>query len=194
MAVSYLWRAEMKPATDLAMPEPRPLDAGMIASASGWLRAAEAGLRFRRVTAADEPFLFRVYASTRTDELAPVPWSDEQKAQFLDMQARAQHTDYQRNYAAADWLIIEHDGTDVGRLYLERGDNNDTHHIIDIAFLPEWRNRGLGGALLRDLLDEAARCGKAVSIHVEKFNPAMRLYQRLGFMRIEDRGVYDLMQ
>src|SRR5437588_636694 len=104
MAASYLWRAEMKPATDLAMPEPRPLDAGMIASASGWLRAAQARLRFRRVTAADAPLL------------------------------------------------------------------------------------------LRDLLDEAARSGKAVSIHVEKFNPAMRLYQRLGFMRIEDRGVYDLMQ
>jgi ribosomal protein S18 acetylase RimI-like enzyme len=194
MAMSYLWRAEMKPATDLPMPEPRPVEAEMIASASGWLRAREAGLRFRRVTAADEPFLFRVYASTRTDELAPVPWSDEQKAQFLDMQARAQHTDYQRNYAAADWLIIEHDGADVGRLYLARGDNNDRHHIIDIAFLPEWRNRGLGGALLRDLLDEAARAGKATTVHVEKFNPAMRLYDRLGFVKIEDQGVYELMQ
>jgi ribosomal protein S18 acetylase RimI-like enzyme len=170
------------------------VEAAMTASAFGWLRAGEAGLRFRRATAADEPFLFRVYASTRTDELAPVPWSDEQKARFLDMQARAQHTDYQRNYAAADWLIIEHDGTDVGRLYLERGDNNDRHHIIDIAFLPHWRAQGLGGALLRDLLDEAARAGKGMSIYVEKANPAMRLYQRLGFSKIEDQGVYDLMR
>jgi ribosomal protein S18 acetylase RimI-like enzyme len=160
----------------------------------GWSRAAAAGLRFRRVSATDEPFLFRLYASTRTDELAPVPWSDEQKAAFLDMQARAQHTDYRRNYADADWLVIERGGIDIGRLYLDRGNNNSAHHIIDIAFLPDWRAQGLGGALLRDLIEEAARAGKPMSIHVEKFNPAMRLYQRLGFVKIEDHGVYDFMR
>jgi ribosomal protein S18 acetylase RimI-like enzyme len=163
--------------------------------AFGWSRAAQAGLTFRRVSAADEPFLFRLYASTRTEELAPVPWSDEQKAAFLEMQARAQHADYQRNYADADWLVIERGGADIGRLYLDRGNSSDSrHHIIDIAFLPEWRGKGLGGALLRDLLDEVGRSGKAMSIHVEKFNPAMRLYRRLGFETSEDLGVYDFMQ
>ena len=52
----------------------------------------------------------------------------------------------------------------------------------------------LGGALMRDLLDEAAAAGKAMSIHVEKYNPAMRLYRRLGFVTEEDKGVYDLMR
>jgi ribosomal protein S18 acetylase RimI-like enzyme len=163
--------------------------------AFGWSRAAQAGLTFRRVSAADEPFLFRLYASTRTEELAPVPWSAEQKAAFLATQARAQHADYQRNYADADWLVIERGGADIGRLYLDRGNSSDSrHHIIDIAFLPEWRGKGLGGALLRDLLDEVARSGKAMSIHVEKFNPAMRLYRRLGFETSEDLDVYDFMQ
>jgi ribosomal protein S18 acetylase RimI-like enzyme len=60
--------------------------------------------------------------------------------------------------------------------------------------LPEYRGKGLGAALLRDLMDEAAAAGKAVSIHVEKFNPAMRLYRRLGFATAEDKGVYDLMR
>jgi ribosomal protein S18 acetylase RimI-like enzyme len=176
---------------------PPPVDVierGEVA-AFGWPRAAEAGLTFRRVTPADEPFLFRLYASTRIEELAPLPWPEEQKAAFLDSQARAQHADYQRNYAHADWLVIARGGADIGRLYLERGDSSShTHNIIDIAFLPDWRGHGLGGALLRDLLDEAGRAGKAMSIYVEKTNPAMRLYERLGFTRIEEQGVYDLMR
>ena len=143
----------------------------------------------------DTPFLFHLYASTRIEELAPLQWSDAQKAAFLDSQARAQHADYRRNYPHADWLVIARGGADIGRLYLERGDSsNDTHNIIDIAFLPQWRGQGLGGALLRDLTDEAGRAGKAMSIYVEKTNPAMRLYERLGFTRIEEQGVYDLMR
>jgi ribosomal protein S18 acetylase RimI-like enzyme len=158
----------------------------------GWTRAAGAGLTFRPITDADLPFLARLYASTRTEELAVTPWSDEQKAAFLDMQFQAQHTHYQRYYPQADWLVTMRDGEDVGRLYIERWPSQ--HRIIDIAFLPAHRGNGLGEALLRDLLDEAAAAGKAVSIHVEKFNPAMRLYRRLGFTTEEDKGVYDLMR
>ena len=158
----------------------------------GWIRAADAGLRFRRMRDDDLPFLARLYASTRTEELAVTPWSEAEKAQFLDMQFRAQHTHYQKYYPEADWLVTMREGQDIGRLYLERWPSQ--HHIIDIAFLPQHRGRGFGGALMRDLLDEAAKAGKAVEIHVEKFNPAMRLYDRLGFATEEDKGVYDLMR
>ena len=160
--------------------------------AFGWVRAAEAGCRFRRITEADLPFLSRVYASTRAEELAPVPWSQADKDAFLNYQFQAQHAHYQQYYPDADWLLIAHDGEDVGRLYIERWPSQ--HRIIDIAFLPEHRGRGFGEALLRDLLDDAANVGKDVSIHVEKFNPAMRLYRRLGFATEEDKGVYDLMR
>jgi ribosomal protein S18 acetylase RimI-like enzyme len=158
----------------------------------GWTRAAQAGLTFRRITDADLPFLARVYASTRADELALVPWNDAQKAAFLDMQFRAQHTDYQKNYPDADWLVTMRGGEGAGRLYIERW--RTEHRVIDIAFLPEQRGHGFGEALLRDLMDEAAAAGKSVSTHVEKHNPAMRLYHRLGFVTEEDKGVYDLMR
>jgi ribosomal protein S18 acetylase RimI-like enzyme len=111
---------------------------------------------------------------------------------FLDMQFRAQHAHYQQHYPQADWLVTMRGGEDVGRLYIERWPSQ--HCIIDIALLPAHRGRGLGSALLRDLLDEAATAGKAVSIHVEKNNPAMRLYHRLGFTTEADKGVYDLMR
>lgn len=158
----------------------------------GWARAAEAGITFRRLTPGDLPFLARVYASTRAEEMAVVPWSDAEKAAFLASQFEAQHAHYQQYYPTSDWLLIEYRGEDIGRLYVERWPTQ--HRIIDIAFLPEHRGKGLGAALLRDLLDEAAAAGRAVSIHVEKYNPAMRLYRRLGFVTEEDKGVYDLMR
>lgn len=158
----------------------------------GWSRAAAAGCRFRRITDADLPFLARVYASTRADELGSVPWSESEKAAFLDTQFRAQHMHYQAHYPNADWLIVSQQAGDIGRLYIERWPTQ--HRIIDIALLPEHRGKGIGEALLRDLLDEATGAGKPVSIHVEKFNPAMRLYRSLGFVTAEDKGVYDLMR
>ena len=155
-------------------------------------RSVAVGLTARRMTASDLPFLAQVYASTRIEELAPVPWSDADKSAFLQSQFQAQHAHYQQYYPNADWLVTCHSGSDIGRLYVERWPTQ--HLIIDIAFLPEHRGKGFGEALLRDLMDEAAAAGKAMSIHVEKHNPAMRLYRRLGFTTVEDKGVYDLMR
>jgi ribosomal protein S18 acetylase RimI-like enzyme len=160
--------------------------------ASGWTRAAAAGLVFRPMTDADLPFFQQLYASTREDELAPLAWSDAEKTAFLEMQFRAQHSHYRQHFADMDWLVISRAGAPVGRLYLQR--RSAEHGVIDIAFLSQHRGAGLGTALMRDLLDEAAAAGKAVSIHVEKFNPALRLYHRLGFCKVEDQGVYDLMR
>ena len=161
-------------------------------AAAGWVRAADAGLTFRRLADADLPFLARVYASTRAEELAATPLTDAVKAAFLADQFQLQHAHYQKYYPNADWLVTMRGGEDIGRLYIERWPTQ--HRIIDIALLPEHRGKGFGEALLRDLLDEATACGKAVTIHVEKFNPAMRLYLRLGFTTEEELGVYDLMR
>jgi len=162
------------------------------AAAFGWLRAAQARLAFRRIGEADLAFLARLYASTRMEELAVTGWRAEQKAAFLQMQFDAQHAHYQKHYVGSDFLVIERDGAAVGRLYLARWKRE--HRIVDIAMLPQYRGQGLGTALLRDLLDEAAAAGKAVSIHVEKFNPAQSLYRRLGFVPAGEEGAYDLMR
>jgi len=158
----------------------------------GWRRAAAAGLAFRPISEADLAFLSRLYASTRTEELAVVPWSAAEKAAFLQSQFDAQHAHYQKHYRAADFLLVLRNDDRVGRLYLDRWKRE--HRIVDIALLPEHRGRGLGTALMQDLLDEAAAAGKSLSIHVEKFNPALRLYRRLGFAKVGDEGAYDLMR
>src|SRR3954453_9656913 len=141
-----------------------------------WPRAARAGLTFRDAVDADLPFLARVYASTRTEELALTAWSDAEKAVFVEHQFNGQHAHYRKYYPNADWLVIERGDEAIGRLYLERWPAE--HRIIDITPLPEHRGAGFGEALLRDLMEEAAGVGKAVSIHAEKQNPAMRLYRR----------------
>ena len=141
---------------------------------------------------ADLPFLARVYASTRAEELAVTGWTEAQTSAFLDMQFRAQHAHYMKHYPQADWLVVMSGADDIGRLYIERWPNQ--HRVIDIALLPAYRRKGLGAALLGDIIEEARAVGKAVSVHVEKHNPAMQLYKRLGFVVAEDKGVYDLME
>ena len=133
-----------------------------------------------------------LYRSTRETELAQTPWSEDERQGFVAMQFEAQHHHYQTHYPDAAWLMIEQHGKAIGRLYLERWDKE--HRIIDIALTPACRGQGIGGAILEDLIEEAAAAGKALSIHVEKENPAMRLYRRLGFERQEDKGVYDLLE
>ena len=144
--------------------------------------------RLRAATPEDEQFLRAVYAGTRAEELARVPWSDEQKRAFTDMQFAAQDAHYRRHYPTAQYSIIEVRDVPAGRLYVDRGKKEIL--ILDIALLPEHRRAGIGTKLLRELQDEARTAGKALTIHVEKFNPALRLYQRLGFQQIEDKGVY----
>jgi ribosomal protein S18 acetylase RimI-like enzyme len=145
----------------------------------------------RPVTDADLPFLLRLYASTRTAELAPLPWSEEQKQAFLRMQFQAQHSYYTQHYGGDRFDLVMDGAEPVGRFYVGRWSKEIC--VIDISFLPEHRGRGLGTALLRELLEEGATQGKTVSIHVEKFNPAKRLYERLGFALAGDAGVYDYM-
>jgi GNAT superfamily N-acetyltransferase len=140
----------------------------------------------------DMDFLADLYASTRADELSIVDWDEEEKAKFLKMQFDAQHAHYQEHYGNADFDIILYDGEPIGRLYLER--MKDEYRLIDIALILEYRNKGLGSQLMRELLDKAADEGIPVRIHVEKFNPALRLYERLGFRTLEDKGVYLFME
>ncbi len=117
-----------------------------------------------------------------------MPWDEKQKDAFLRAQFDAQDRWYHENYTGASFDVVLVDGERAGRLYLNRGDSEI--RIVDIALLPEHRGNGIGSALLRDLLAEADAAGKRVTIHVERLNPALRLYERLGFSVAEDKGVY----
>ena len=140
----------------------------------------------------DDSFSEQVYASTRAGELALTDWSEEQKAAFCHHQFTAQDAHYRAHYPGAQFSIIERGGVPAGRLFVARWEKEI--RIMDIALLPGHRGAGIGTRLLRDLQEAARAAGKALSIHVEKFNPALRLYERLGFRAKEDKDVYLLME
>jgi ribosomal protein S18 acetylase RimI-like enzyme len=151
-----------------------------------------AQVTIRPAEASDEPMLRRVYAGSRELELSLIIWDDGAKEAFLRQQFDFQEQHYRAHYDGASYDVIEVDGTPAGRLYVARWP--DEIRVMDIALLPEHRGAGVGTRLLGELLDEAERTGKRVSIHVEKGNPAFRLYERLGFAVTADKGLYLLME
>ena len=147
----------------------------------------------RLSTATDEAFLGLVYVSTRIEELAVVPWTDEQKGLFLAQQFHAQDVAYRENYPDASFSIVELDGEPIGRLILARLAGNELR-IVDIALLPDHRNTGIGTRLIRDVLATAESGDLMVSLHVEVWSPAVRLYERLGFRRASANDVHIRME
>ena len=144
----------------------------------------ELDLVLREATPADEPFLLEVYASTRLEELEPFGWDDNQKQAFIKMQFMAR----EKTYPRADSRIILLNGQPVGRMLVDRGEA--TILLRDIAILTEYRNVGIGSQLIKDLMKEATVAAKPITLHVVSTSPAVRLYERLGFRRIDNGAAY----
>ena len=151
-----------------------------------------AEVALRPLTEADEPFALSVYASTREEELAPVPWSAEQKDAFVEMQFAAQSAHYAQHYTGMTSDVVLIGGEPAGRLLVARW--RDEIRIVDISLLARFRGRGAGSELLAELIDEATEMGKRLSIHVERDNRARGLYARLGFMPAGETGIHVRMQ
>jgi ribosomal protein S18 acetylase RimI-like enzyme len=146
------------------------------------------GITLRPATPADEAFELDLYAGTRWDELKLVEWSDLQKQTFLKMQFTARQQQYRLRYPQAiDRIILLHSEA-IGRLLVDREERYLV--LIDIALLPAHQNRGVGTRLVQSLLDEAAANGKSVRLQVLATNPAIRMYERLGFAATDNDGTY----
>ena len=154
----------------------------------------ERGFFLRPLRDDDLPWLRELYASTRAEELAPVPWPDPVKRDFLDQQFALQHRHFLTHYADTDFLAIEQRGRGpVGRYYLQRG--APEHLIVDIALLPDLRGAGVGSALIRGSQHEAGAQGRGMYLHVASHNTAARrLYERLGFRAAGEAGTHQLMR
>ena len=153
-------------------------------SAAGTVVLRPAGL-------GDRGFLADLYAGVRAAEMAPVPWPEQAKREFLQHQFELQDSYYRLNYPGADFWVIERNGAPIGRIYIYRTPRDI--RLMDVSLLPEARGQGIGSALLGELIEESDRTGATITLHVEAENPVMRLYHRLGFQHLEDRGVYQFL-
>ena len=135
-----------------------------------------------------DDFLYRTYASTRTEEMALTGWGPEQQHAFLRMQFEAQKRSYAAQFPDAKYWVIELDGAPVGRLIVDRSAADIL--LMDIALLPEFRGKGIGSHLMDQLTDEARQTGKAIRLHVERFSPVLRWYERRGFRTVAESAIY----
>ncbi|MEP7011298.1 MAG: GNAT family N-acetyltransferase [Acidobacteriota bacterium] len=149
-------------------------------------------LSLRPVTEEDRPFLLELYAGTREQELSVTDWTPEQKFGFCAMQFHAQDVFYRENYPGAELSLILANGDRAGRLYIHR--RLKEIRLMDIAIAAAHRNRGIGTAYLNRLIGEATAACLPLTIHVEQLNPALRLYERLGFKKVGENSVYFLME
>ena len=136
-------------------------------------------IALRCATDTDREWLTELYASTRSDEMAMVPWLDAEKTAFLAQQCSLQHQHFVTYYPSASFDIVLADNEPIGRLYVDRG---DPWLIVDIALLPAWRGQGLGAMLIAQTLQQAEESEADVALHVAAHNHRARaLYERLGF-------------
>jgi ribosomal protein S18 acetylase RimI-like enzyme len=150
-----------------------------------------AGIELRPATHEDRDFLRELYASTRARELAPVPWTDAEKDAFVAAQFDAQDAAYRGAYPDGEFLVVLEQGKPLGRLYVGRLPGE--LRVIDVTLIPAQRGQGIGTALMRWVIGRADHDGLTATLHVEPWNPAKRLYERLGFATVELRGIYEFM-
>jgi ribosomal protein S18 acetylase RimI-like enzyme len=140
----------------------------------------------------DQEFLFELYASTRLHEIAGFGWPAAQQEMFLRMQFNAQYRSYEAAYGQAEHQIVEQDGKPVGRIMVLW--EKDFALLVDIALVAEHRGRGVGSELLGELVQKCTHDGVPLRLQVLKTNPALKLYQRLGFAMTGEDQMYIQME
>jgi ribosomal protein S18 acetylase RimI-like enzyme len=149
-------------------------------------------ISFRLCGEDDFDFLVALYGSTRQEELALTDWDDVQCRAFVRSQFEAQKAHYRAKRPAGREELILVDGNVAGRLYSDL--SGDTDHLLDLSLLPAFRGHGIGGRVLRIILNRAAARGRRVTIYVEGFNRSLSFFERHGFTRVAGNDVYYLLE
>ena len=126
-------------------------------------------LERRPATQDDLPWLLRLRRTTMDPHLAATGASTDE----------AQHRE-RLMYRFDCAQVLLDGGRPVGLLKLCR--DGSEWHLVQIQLVPELQGRGVGGALLREVIDEARAANAAITLAVLKANPARILYERLGFV------------
>ena len=150
-------------------------------------------VRLRQCDENDEEALFRIFVASHVELLEAVSdWDEARQEALFRSQFQSRQSNYRSQYPNARFDVIVFEDSVIGNFYVAPG--NDENLVVDINMLPDFRNRGIGYALLRDLMVESECANKSVSLRVMQKNPAVRLYQRLGFEFVEQQDVYQRME
>jgi ribosomal protein S18 acetylase RimI-like enzyme len=151
--------------------------------------AAPVRFALRPEVEADAPFRLALFRASRGPGWDQVPLPADMLTRIMEQQFHAQTQGYRAAYPRARLEIIMVDTAPIGRLATDRG--IDALHLIDIALVPDRRGQGIGGAILRALMDEATAAGTPVTLQVARDNlAAQRLYHRLGFVATAENDTH----
>lgn len=145
-------------------------------------------LSVKKVSAADQEFLYEVYVDSRREEVTLFEWDKLQQDTFLSMQFRAQQAHYEKQYPGAVHEIIYWDEKPIGRIITEIRKSEVL--LVDISLVTSWQNKGIGTHLISNLQQQAKQIRKPILLHVYQSNPAERLYKKLGFQVLEEKPPY----
>ena len=149
------------------------------------------GVTTRAAEAQDEAFLFQLFKAVRGPDFARIPMAPEQFDMLLNMQYMGQKMTYGAQYPGGNQVVIL-DGSPIGRIWLHRAEGE--HELVDIALLPEFRNRGIGTALVTEAISASRAAGVPLRCSVDIANPgSLRFHRRLGFQIVsQDEVQYQL--
>jgi len=138
-------------------------------------------------TTEDDSFLARLFYEVRAPEFAPLGLPPASLDQLLAMQFSAQRGGFATEFPNACDYILRVGDQRVGRMLVN--ETLEEIRLVDIALLTAYRGQGLGESLLRALCQRASTAGLPLRLSVRPGNPALRLYERLGFRRISSDGI-----
>ena len=154
--------------------------------------ANEGSITLRPASTADEDLFLQLYKSSRGDDLRGLGWDEDRISEFLEMQYDAQVKFYMSDFPDASDEVVSWESKPIGRLIVDR--HTDEIRLVDIALLPDYRNRGLGSQVVRKLQAEAAAQHKPLRLQMIRFNRALGLFERLGFVRASETGTHFQME
>jgi ribosomal protein S18 acetylase RimI-like enzyme len=108
----------------------------------------------------------------------------------LNLDMAAQAVSFSEQWALEQVRIIDVDDSNAGWLQSEMRD--DEMFIAQLFVDGPFQRQGIGTHVMKSLIGEAARLNQPVRLAVVKINPALRLYERLGFHTTheDDRKFY----
>lgn len=145
------------------------------------------GISARPAGRQDKDFLAKMFKENR-DDLRMADADKDYIETVIDMQLEAQQGGYGAQFPNAIYLVLEKNGSRIGRLTLDV--QPVELRLVDLDFIKKAQDKGFGSAILLWLMKAAATTKKPLLVPTRRDDFAMgRFLRKYGF--VEDESMSD---